>query len=262
VDRDIQPRTVPEILDAGFRLYRRHFGLLLGLSFATTLPLPEAGFHSEVQANQVRPNGFSATGAPGDLAALILPILVTMVLSTLKGWLVTAALTEPLLGRRASLKATLDRFVPALPALVVRLAVFAVLGVLATALLLVPGVLLYLAWIFYSEVVIVEGRGVSAFRRSAEITRGQRGRLGILITLMGLLVGSLSLAFSVTGQVLHWELAERVFTYLSLLLLGPLQSAILLVAYFDLRARKDGLDLSLRSEALGAPPTTTGVGAA
>ena len=246
MDRDIQPRTVPEILDAGFRLYRRHFGLLLGLSFATTLPFPDSRTRAQFQSAH-------------DFAALLLPVLATLVLSTLKGWLVTAALTEPLLGRPASLKATLDRFLPALPLLVVRALVLGILIALGFVALAIPSVLLYLAWLFYSEVAIVEGRGVPAFRRSAQLTKGQRGRLGILVTLMGLLIGSLSLSFSVLGQMLGWGLAEQVFTYLSILLLGPLQSAILLVAYFDLRARREGLDLKLRSQALGAPVPAPGV---
>jgi hypothetical protein len=248
VDRDIQPRTVPEILDAGFRLYRRHFGLLLGISFATTLPFPDSRRRAELQT-------------ANDFAGLIVPIVVTMALSVLKGWLVASALTEPLLGGRASLKATLDRFLPALPALVFRLVLFGVVLILATTAFILPGLLVYLAWLFYSEVVIVEGRGAPAFRRSAEITKGQRGRLGVLVTLMGLLVGSLSLSFTVLGELLRFELAEQVLTYLSILLLGPLQSAILMVAYFDLRARREGLDLKLRSQALDARSSAPVVGA-
>jgi hypothetical protein len=249
VDRDIQPRTVPEILDAGFRLYRRHFGFLLALSFATTLPFPDSRRRAQLASAH-------------DIAGMFVPIAMVMVLSTLKGWLVAAALTEPLLGGRASLRATMARFLPALPALILRLVVFGFLLALAGIAFLIPAVLLYLAWLFYSEVVIVEGPGVSAFRRSAEITRGQRGRIGILVTVMGLLIGSLSISFTVLGELVHFEVAEQVLSYLSILLLGPLQSAVLMVAYFDLRARREGLDLKLRSQALDAslPAPAAGAG--
>jgi hypothetical protein len=237
VDRDIQPRTVPEILDAGFRLYRRHFGLLIVISLATTLPLRE-------------PQSLIVT--PSDLLPFVSSLLIASLLSTLKGWVVTAALTGVLLGQRPSLRAMFDRFLPALPVLILRYVGFVFVLGFATLAFLVPGILLYLAWLFYSQVVIVEGPGVPAFRRSAELTRGQRGRLGILVTLAGLLVASLVLGFTVMGQLLHMKLASVFFTYASTVLVGPLQSTILLVAYFDLRARREGFDLKLRSEALGS----------
>ncbi len=118
---------------------------------------------------------------------------------------------------------------------------------MATLLLIVPGVLLSLAWMVCPAVAAVEGKGfVDIFRRSAELTRGHRGALF-----------GLALLFGVTGAVLSFVLRIAVGVPLlatgvqpALLTFGlqPALSAalaaiwasIIAAAYLELRGVKEG----------------------
>jgi hypothetical protein len=118
---------------------------------------------------------------------------------------------------------------------------------LGTLLLIVPGVLLSLAWIVGPGVGAVEGKGfLDIFRRSAELTRGSRGALfaiSFLLTVLALILNLVSRV--VTGGSLLSAGQSPLFLYIVQPAVTGIVTAvwasIVAAAYLELRGVKEGL---------------------
>lgn len=154
-------------------------------------------------------------------------------------------------------------------------AMFLMFGLIIALILLLLLPLAYLTtrWFVAPVVILTERCGpVQALRRSWQLTEGSFWRLfGLLVLLFilnGVVLGlpiSLLQFFAVilmTAQVL--AVANGLFTglsYLVSILWYPFLTLTLVLVYYDLRVRKESLDLDLRIQALEMavrPPTLPG----
>jgi hypothetical protein len=126
---------------------------------------------------------------------------------------------------------------------------------LASVLLIVPGVMLYMMWFVATSVCVVEQLGpFRSMGRSRELTRGHRWKIFGLILLtvipagiVGLIVGAVAVAALGTGAILG--LSPALITPAAQFV-GLLWSAIwkafyailAVVIYHDLRVAKEGVD--------------------
>ena len=123
--------------------------------------------------------------------------------------------------------------------------------VLGTIALVVPGILLALAWSVGGVVAVVENTGFKSFGRSAELTRNNRGALFVIFLIYG--VASTVLSFAARA-IAGASLVATGGTDPLWVTLGvqPLAGAIVQVfmtativsAYIELRGVKDGLAAS------------------
>jgi hypothetical protein len=116
-------------------------------------------------------------------------------------------------------------------------------------LLIVPGVLMALAWCVAVPVYVVEQPGVFAsFERSAELTRGNRLRifgLACLFFVAGIII---SIVFGIVGGILRFATAG-VFLYVQAAILSPIIGAAVAalgatlsaVLYVELRRVREGV---------------------
>jgi hypothetical protein len=121
-------------------------------------------------------------------------------------------------------------------------------------LLIIPGIIFSLWFLIVGPVVILEGvGGTKALGRSRELMRGNLDK-GFLLQF---LVGLLSLVFGfVLGMVLAWipwphPLVQSFFQTVLPVLWLPIQTAPLILLYYDLRIRKEAFDLQKLAEAMG-----------
>lgn len=136
-----------------------------------------------------------------------------------------------------------------------------VLGVLALILLVLPAILacaIYL--ILYNQVVVIEGKGyVAALSRSARLVSGHFWRmlgLGILFVILagimemiGALPSTLVAFFMPSGGSV---LFATIWNALIRALVTPITLIGLTLVYFDLRMRKEGFDLEIMAQNIGA----------
>ena len=115
-------------------------------------------------------------------------------------------------------------------------------------LLIVPGVLMGLAWIVTVPVEVIERRGVlNAFGRSADLTRNHRGAIFGLSVAYWVVVWALSAALAGLsfGALLHPNgVLAIVAVVVSALLqgaIGLLGSAGIAAIYYELRSIKEGI---------------------
>jgi hypothetical protein len=117
-------------------------------------------------------------------------------------------------------------------------------------LLIVPGILMALAWTVNVPVLVVEKKGVfDAFGRSAELTRGHRGAIFLLFLVYAVVTWIISaVGLAVTGGLDLAALSAGGFKPAQWAVLSVLQVIEALVGaagvasiYYELRSIKDGI---------------------
>jgi hypothetical protein len=137
----------------------------------------------------------------------------------------------------------------------------------------VPAIFLAIRWLFATSALMIEGvRGIQAMRRSWNLCRRMGWKvlgtvvLAILILIaVSLVAGLLAAALffftqadalsrgdlSITPTFLIVSTAiEAVFDVLT----RPFLTLVIVLLYFDIRVRKEGLDLEVMSQQIGLPP--------
>jgi hypothetical protein len=263
----LRPLEIGDLLDETFRMYRRHFFLFAGISVILSLPLAaSAGFSFFALFNNLAQQTAS-TQAPDlgpTLASLAVVLVLTIALYPLLYGSITYAACESALGRPVTfwgaMRAAFRRY-------------FHILGFF---LLLVPMVVLFclfplwiwigVRWIVWMPVMFVENVGLgAALGRSWRLIEGRWWRTFLVLFLMYILIQVVATAlqaFLFLGQIL---LSAVVSSYVSLAiseatgilvssLVNPILQIAVVLIYFDLRVRREGLDLFQLAQRLGAPP--------
>jgi MFS family permease len=115
--------------------------------------------------------------------------------------------------------------------------------VLGMMLLIVPGVILFVAWSVAISVCVVEKLGpVKSLGRSAQLTKGHRWKIfGILLLVMlgsGLVGAILNLLLAAIGNIAVFVILHYIWQALY----TAFFSILMVVIYRDLRVAKDGID--------------------
>ena len=164
---------------------------------------------------------------------------------------------------RASLNYALRRAAPllALTALYV-----GGVGIGAIALLL-PGIWLYIAWVFALPVLLVEGlRGPVALGRSYNLVRGRWWRTFSVIALgflLAIVISTLARGVFLLGLLVADDDAlvlvlSTIAGIVGLAVSAPFQAALLTVLYFDTRVRTEDFDLERLAGELGTDAPAAG----
>jgi len=265
---------LPELLDELFRLYRRHFQLIVGVALVVALPglvwslvtgTYRVGFGTLF--NQFPTPGSSPTAlTSSQTSAFFLAGLGGLILLPFSVGAVYRAVTDAALGRPATigsvLRETLARYWVLLGFIGVVfgiLIVWAIALVIGTVLLVIPGIAVFCAGIY---VFIRLSLGVAAMMaedigpirglgRSWNLVSGQWWRtfgillivgiMQIVITYALFILFGLIAALASTGD---FELAVvQVGGTLLSAIVSPITTIAITLLYFDLRVRKEGLDL-------------------
>jgi len=225
-----------DILEGAYRLYREHFWVFLGI--AAIVHVPEVILSSFVEPR------FDGPWTPDVWWRLLLFSQVGWIANAIESAALTAAVAHAYLGRQVTIDVGYARAWPMLVPLLGASFVTA-LGVVAGAMLfVVPGIVLMLRWMFYSQVLAVEGGGAGgSLHRSGVLTRGIYGRLFLLtaVFIVASVVIGLPMGALLSGA--ETPIIGPVLRGVPYLLLSPLWKAALILAYFDARIRKEGFDL-------------------
>jgi hypothetical protein len=165
----------------------------------------------------------------------------------LQGAVAAAALSD-FGGKPLSVTEALAKAAPRMPT-VYACGVLGTAGiVLGTIALIVPGILLALAWTVGGVVATVENAGFKSFGRSAELTRGNRGALFVIFLIYGVVgtVVSIALRAIAGGSLVAAGGSDPMWLTVGVQPLGSavvqvFMTATIVSAYVELRGVKDGL---------------------
>lgn len=254
----LRPLEIGDLLDETFRIYRRHFVLFAGIS--VILAIPSAGlagysifslFSGLVQsASATTPNFDTLTAS---LVVLAIGYLVNLLLAPFTSAAVIYAACESAMGHPVTiwgaLRGVLRRYFAILGYLLL-------IGLMLLMFCLLPlWIWIWVGWVVVLPVIFVENVGLgAAMGRSWRLVEGRWWRTFLILFLVILvwyvvqiaLGGFLSLANSLLGIVVSTYLAlaisQAVAVIVSALAIPVFQIAIVLI-YFDLRVRREALDL-------------------
>jgi hypothetical protein len=275
---EIKERSLGEILEGAFELYRDHFGAFVNVALCVAVPTtllaallswlftghtdaaaafeaidPEALTNAEANPAEARAavemalRAMIATGAA-------LPLI--MVGNVLQNAAIMFMISDAHLGRPPSAAAGFRRAFAHLWSLMGASALAGIGILLGLLCFIVPGILLMIRWIFTTHAIVFEGNDATAsLGRSHELSRGNAGTLFGLTVILGVL----GFVIHVVGRALVPDSVEAIPGLRELLglvpqvLVAPLSAAALMLAYFDARVRNEGFDLQQLAAGVGPP---------
>lgn len=256
----LRPMSTGELLDRTFFLYRKHFVLFVGIVAVPYLLL---------LAFRLGSIGLATTGSVGgSVIAIALGAVVYLVALAAAQAATVVAVSDVHLDRPASISSAYGAIKGRLLKII-----FIMIGVwLGTAagflLLIVPGIILALAWSLAIPVAVIENQGLrGATSRSSTLTKGNRGRIfvvGFLFSVLLYIAAIITQApvFAVVGlshaadpkAIPAWlNVLSVVGDFVSQSLVGPLFTIALALIYYDERVRKEGFDLQFMMASLQPP---------
>ncbi len=263
----LRPLGVGEILDAGIKIYRSKFATMLKAVAVVIVPVQVLN----VLITLSLPDTSTTAGATtttsdsqwAGVAALLLIFVINVVSSALAEAACLKAVSDTYLGTETDWRGSLRFGFRRLGSLLWLTLIHGVLVLLGFAACIVPGVWLYVAWSVAVPVLLMEGtRGFRALGRSFNLVRRRwwptAGTLllaNLLATAVAAGIGlvALPLLFAGRDNELVYDLANGVFGAAASVLTIPFVAAVIAVIYFDLRVRKEGFDLQLMAQRIGAP---------
>ncbi len=267
----LRPLEIGDVLDETFRMYRRHFALFAGISVIFSVPLAALSGYgyfalfnfAATQATSSNPGDFNSF--LGSLSPLAAGVLVNVAVLPLLYGGVSYAVCQSAIGNPVTLwgalRGAFRRYFQVL-------FYYLLLGLMVVVFCLFPlWIWISVSWIVVLPAMFVENTGLfAAMGRSWRLVQGRWWRTFFILLLVFVLnyVVSLALgAFLYLGQVL---LTILLSPYVALaiyegavVLVSALVNPVLLIAivliYFDLRIRKEGLDLfQLAQQVTVSPP--------
>lgn len=273
----LRPMRVVELLDAAFRLYRRNFWTFVGIMALVQIPVSLLSMAPSMLMLQ----GIDATDMSQLSIEYFLGLGLTFVLALVQFLLIsgvaTLALTRAIISTYLGEKiGVLESFQKTWPLLGRFLIVLVLIGLITVGLyiwtlvpcigwLSGPGILLTVAMAitpFAAPIVILENHGATAtISRVWDLVRRRFwwliGLMSILYLFNLALVGpaalfsvfSTSASESIFGftsmadRTLISTIVQTLVGVLASVLYLPLQFTVIVLAYFDIRARTEGIDL-------------------
>ena len=267
-----------ELLDELFRLYRRHFSLIVGVALVVALPglvwtlvtgvyrLNSASYTNLFTTTGTSTPAFNSQQFSNLVGTFALGGLGALILLPFSVGAVYRAVTDVALGRPATigavLRETLARYWPLLGLVGLGILLFigwAIAELIGFVLLVIPGLAVFCAavylgvrWSLVVAAMMAEDIGpIRGLGRSWNLVRGSWWRtfgillvVGILQTIISyalfILFGLIAAVFS-TGDF-QAALVQVGSTLLSAVV-SPITTIAVVLLYFDLRVRKEGLDL-------------------
>jgi type IV secretory pathway TrbD component len=292
---ELRPSSLGEILDRTAQMYRSHFLLYFGIatvSYAAVLVLhllASVLLFSHHVSNAKQLGGLSLLVSSGIGMIAILPISIAMAAVMRAVAMNYLGQSTTIGGAYAGIRQHWYRYILIMMAMYSYATVPAalVIGVTAAIVAAVPRsvgrnlivglmvVLVFAAfaaafwwmlrWLLAVPASLMEGLPVHrSLKRSALLTKGARGRIFVMLLLVGAVMMVIQYAIQIPMFVLMWKsrgvptLATMIVASLGTFFSGsfvlPIYSIALTLFYYDQRIRKEGYDVEwLMEQAAGSP---------
>ena len=258
------PRGVGEVVDTAIGLYRRNWKLLAGTAAVVVVPVQLlSSFLSRDYFSQVgdtirslqhglTPSTTGTGTGVGSLGSLLAVLALPLVTAALATAAAGCYLGNPITPGQAW-RRTMRRFWAVLGLGLLRVLIIGV----GFFIFVVPGVFLYIRLLVAPVVLVVEGAGpVAALGRSWRLTEGHWWRMCGIEVLKGVvawfgyaLIETPSFVLGVVAGRVGW-LFVGIGGSLLQVFVFPFLVAVTVLAYFDLRIRKEAFDLAVGAQRL------------
>jgi hypothetical protein len=268
VNGQLRPLGIGEILDAGIKLFTLHWRTLVLSVACLILPVQilSALITASIAPEQLDLTSTESGVDEGEEVTFLVAQLLVLLLNGVSVLLATAvcfkAVADAYLGGEPDWRRSLRFGARRLAALIGLALAGGLILVLAFIALIVPGIWLAVAYSVAVPALLLERAGpIKALRRSFRLVRGRwwptAGALVVgylMIAILGAIVQYAVLivpSLLTDGNTLATALGAVVGGTLGAAITTPYTAAVVTLVYFDLRVRKEGLDLQLIAEGAG-----------
>ena len=273
----LRPLEIGDLLDETFRMYRRHFLLFAGLSVLLSIPSAAlSGFFSYAllngllqQTNAVEGPNFNFNFLVPTLFVAVIVLLVTLVLLPFFYGAVTFAACESALGRPVTAAGILGGVMRHYFQL---LGYWLLVGLMLIVFCLLPlWIWIWVGWVAVMPIMFIENLGLGeAMSRSRRLVEGRWWRTFLIVFLIFIIIEAVRVAlgaFIAIGQgLLQIVVSPLIVVWISGAtsvivdsLVNPVFQIAVVLIYFDLRVRREALDLFQLAQGLPSTPPLPGM---
>jgi hypothetical protein len=250
----LRTRTVSEIVDAAFALYRRDGAQYIAIMAVATLP-------------QLLGQLILRPGGPGATVASLIMGMVSLLISALTYAIGTAAIMKfgsaAYLGEPLDLGGAVAAVVPKLGSIILAGILKAILYVIGFFVFFVGE--LYVAARFFAvgaAIVLEDADAGEAFSRSSALSSGRKRHILNTMLLVWIIYGILSIGLSVMVGIAKSQVLALVVTSAFTIAAYPVVALTNMVLYYDCRIRGEGFDIERMAASLGRAGGAPGVAGA
>jgi hypothetical protein len=272
----LRPLEIGDLLDETFRMYRRHFFLFAGLSVLLSIPSAGlSGFFSYAvlngllqQTNPGQAPNLNVSLLGSTLVAAVVVLLITLVLLPFFYGAVTFAACESALGRPVTAAGVLSGVLRHYFQL---LGYWLLMGLMLILFCVLPlWIWIWVSWVAVMPIMFIENAGLgAAMGRSRRLVEGRWWRTFLVVFLIFIIVYAVRFAlgaFIALGQgLLQLVVSPLVVVWISGAtsvivdsLVNPIFQIAIVLIYFDLRVRREALDLFQLAQGLPSSPPLPG----
>ena len=239
---------IGDVLISSINIYSRNALIFTLVSGLIWFPAVLAGYYFEHGFSVVGgPSGYSE-GAPavmGQWEQLLLVIFM-LTLQPLGTAIVLYAAFQDMRGQPVEIGPSIARALARFPTLVGLTLLMTVAVMLGFVLLIVPGIIMMVMWYLAVPVCMVEKTGpVRSLDRSQRLTKGHRWKLFglyLFVVILGSIGDSVSAG---VGAALARDVGSVLLQTVWQGISQALSSIMIVVAYYQLRVAKEGVDIDL-----------------
>ena len=248
---------VEEIVDGAFVFYRRRFLACFVAMALVQVPVTVGlTLISETALRRIREAGLDLDLLSQGVTYALVVVLPSAVLSLVATQVGTGAITY-LVGKACvgETVGVIESYRWALRKTMPLLGTAAIIGfacVFGFFLFVVPAIIAFLVSFAAVPAVMLEDMGVKdGIRRSYELATGSLGRVAAVRLIVALFLGiCLLIGYSLAGSVTDRPDARMLLAQIPTLVAGPVDAISMVLLYFDLRVRREGMDIEQMAAAL------------
>jgi hypothetical protein len=243
LDESPRARTISELIDAAFSLYRRDASAYIMVTAIASVPGLIA------QLILMRPaTDVTAAAAFG---AIIVGI-VSLVTYALMTGVVTKVGSDVYLGGQADVAAAVRHTVPLIGTLIWAGIMRAIIFMLYTILLFFPLFIAFAKYFGVEAAVVLEQKSAGeSLSRSSELSDGLKWHVFRTLLLGYGIYFLLAVALGVLGAFFPGQVVSLFIQTLATIIAYPIVGLLSMLLYYDARIRKEGFDMEHLSRALG-----------
>jgi hypothetical protein len=266
VESRLRPLSAGDIVDEAIGLYRRNFRLFLSIGAVVLVPAGVIQLILALLAGEATMSIFTISSLLWWVLSVVVSVLSYIaVISAM-----AVAASDRWLDRPMSVGEAYRRVADRIGPLVglVLLYGLVVIGLSMTVIGIPFAIYLFVAWLLSIQILLVEGTGIqTALSRSRELVSGHWWRVIGIVILLAIIQAIISAFFSLPATIFGFGsvftdpgstdvsplviVLDAVGSTAGQIVVGPIAYCAYILLYYDLRVRKEGLDIELAARSLG-----------
>ncbi|MGQ0639324.1 MAG: hypothetical protein ACT4P6_00905 [Gemmatimonadaceae bacterium] len=242
-DLQYRPRSITEIIDAAFQIYRQdalRYILITAVAYAPFMV---------VQFVVIDPANVTVAASMVGLASSVVGFFAFTIMSAV----LVRLSAEAYLGRDMEISTALAEVIPRVPSILAASVIRLILIFIAALALIIPAFWMSARTFALTPLIVLERADVAtALNRSALLSKDRKLAIIGCYALALLIFYVLTLAFGFVGAIVGGGVLYTVINAIATVVIYPVIGIMEMVLYYDARIRAEGYDVELMANALGA----------